>query len=76
MDETCIYEICVEGHLSENWSEWFEGLTIHNDPDGETVLNGSFVDQAALFGMLIKIHSLNLTLISVNRQTTKSSFSQ
>jgi len=69
MDETCIYEICVEGHLSENWSEWFEGLTIRNDSSGETVLRGSFIDQAALFGTLIKIHSLNLTLISVNKKT-------
>jgi len=69
MDEPCIYEICVEGHLSENWSEWFEGLTIHNEPSGETTISGLFVDQAALFGMLIKIHSLNLTLISVNNKT-------
>ena len=67
MDEPCIYEICVEGHLSKNWSDWFDGLTIHNEPGGKTTLSGSFVDQAALFGSLIKIHSLNLTLISVNR---------
>jgi len=67
MDKTCIYEICIEDHLSENWSEWFGGLTIHNEPGGETIISGSFVDQAALFGMLIKIHSLNLTLISVKR---------
>jgi hypothetical protein len=68
MDEPCIYEICVEGHLSENWSEWFDGLRIHNQADGETVLSGTFVDQAALFGTLTKVHSLNLTLISVNRK--------
>ena len=67
MHEPCMYEICVEGHLSENWSDWFDGLTIHNEPSGETVISGSFVDQAALFGMLTKVHSLNLTLISVNR---------
>ncbi|NJC98869.1 MAG: hypothetical protein FIB03_21475 [Anaerolineae bacterium] len=62
-----MYEICVEGHLSENWSDWFDELTIHNEPGGETIISGSFLDQAALFGTLIKIHSLNLTLISVNR---------
>jgi hypothetical protein len=67
MDEPRIYEICVEGHLSESWSDWFDGLTLQNAPGGETILSGSFIDQAALFGMLIKLHSLNLTLISVNR---------
>ena len=68
MDKLNEYEICVEGHLSERWSDWFEGLAIRNDPSGETVLSGPFVDQPALFGALAKIHSLNLTLISVNRK--------
>ena len=76
MDKPQIYEIRVENHLSESWTDWFEGLTIHNDTSGETVLSGSFIDQAALFGTLSKIHSLNLTLISVNRQTTKTSSTQ
>lgn len=67
MDNPHLYEIRVEGHLTERWSDWFDGLTIHNEPNGETILNGPFVDQAALFGTLIKIHSLNLTLVSVNR---------
>ena len=67
MDKPQIYEIRVENHLSENWTDWFEGLTIHNEPNGETVLSGSFVDQAALFGILTRVDSLNLTLISVNR---------
>lgn len=68
MDKSNVYEIHVEGHLSESWSDWFEGLAIRNDPNGETVLSGSFIDQAALFGTLAKIHSLNLTLISANRK--------
>jgi len=76
MNKPHIYEIRVEGHLTERWSDWFEGLTIHNYPSGETVLSGSFVDQSALFGTLTKIHSLNLTLISVNRQTAKTSSNQ
>lgn len=71
MDKFYEYEIRVEGHLTVLWSDWFEGLAIRNDPSGETVLSGSFIDQAALFGTLTKIHSLNLTLISVNRQTTE-----
>ncbi len=70
MDKFYEYEIRVEGHLTERWSDWFEGLTIRNDTSGETMLSGTFVDQAALFGTLSKIHSLNLTLISVNRLST------
>ena len=71
MDRSCIYEIRVEGLLSDSWSDWFEGLTIHNDLKGETILSGSFTDQAALFGLLNKVQALNLTLISVNRSSLK-----
>jgi hypothetical protein len=67
MTRPLVYEIRVEDHLTERWSDWFEGLTIHNETGGETILSGAFIDQAALFGTLTKIHSLNLTLISVNR---------
>jgi hypothetical protein len=67
MDKPHIYEIRVEGHLTERWSDWFDGLIIHNESSGETILSGSFIDQAALLGTLSKIHSLNLTLISINR---------
>jgi hypothetical protein len=67
MNIAYIYKIRVEGHLSDGWSEWFEGLSIHNDPGGETTLGGPVSDQAALFGVLNKIHALNLTLISVIR---------
>ena len=68
MDQTCVYVIRVEGHLTEHWSNWFEGLEIRQDPDGETTLSGELADQAALFGVLAKIQALNLTLISVNRE--------
>ena len=71
MDTLCIYEIRIEGHLTDRWSDWFEGLAINNDSNGETILNGSITDQAALFGVLNKIHALNLTLISVNRSSPK-----
>lgn len=67
MEAPRIYEIRIEGHLSDRWSDWFAGLTIRNGPDGGTTLRGSLADQAALFGVLNKIHALNLTLISVNR---------
>lgn len=67
MDNAYLYEICIEGHLTDRWSDWFEGLSIHNDASGVTVLKGPFIDQAALFGVLAKIQALNLTLVSVYR---------
>lgn len=67
MDELHVYEIRVEGHLSDRWSDWFAGLAIHHDLSDETILKGVLADQAALFGVLTKIQALNLTLISVNR---------
>jgi hypothetical protein len=67
MDGPRFYEIRVEGHLTDRWSDWFEGLAIHNDPNGQATLSGPLADQAALFGVLGKIHSLNLTLISLTR---------
>jgi hypothetical protein len=69
MDKPYFYEIRVEGHLADRWSVWFEGLAIHTDPNGETALSGLLTDQAALFGVLAKIHNLNLVLISVYRSS-------
>ena len=68
MNDTNIYEIRVEGILPDRWSDWFEGLAIHNDLNGEAILSGSLPDQAALIGVLNRIQSLNLVLISVNRR--------
>ena len=70
MDKPSFYEIRVEGHLTDRWSDWFDGLAIRNDPNGETILSGSFADQAALFGALTKVQALNLTLVSVSRSPT------
>lgn len=67
MDEPRLYEICIEGHLTERWSDWLDGVTIHHSSSGVTTLTGSFVDQSALLGVLTKIHTLNLVLISVRR---------
>jgi len=67
MDKPGIYQIRVEGHLSARWSDWFEELTICNLPDNQTSLTGSITDQAALFGVLTRIHDLNLILVSVDR---------
>ena len=57
--------IRVKGHLGERWSAWFDHGTITREPNGETLLAVSMVDQAALHGMLTKIRDLGLTLLSV-----------
>ena len=62
-----LYEIRVKGHLDQHWSEWFNGMTVTNETNGDTVISGSVVDQAALHSLLIKVYNLNLTLISVSR---------
>ncbi len=67
MDMSHVYEIRVEGHLTDRWSDWFEGMAVCKLSNGETTLTGLLIDQAALFGVLIRIHDLNLVLISVTR---------
>lgn len=61
------YQIVVGGELAPLWSTWFEGLIITHDQQGNTVLEGTLADQAALHGILIKVRDLNLTLIAVKR---------
>lgn len=68
MDTPRVYEIRVEGHLAEHWSDWFEGLEVRNGPDGEATLTGPLTDQSALFGVLARVRDLNLVLISVCRK--------
>ena len=60
------YEIRVKGELDPIWAEWFEGLKLTHNPDGNTVLTGPIVDHTALHSILLKIRDLNLKLISVN----------
>jgi hypothetical protein len=60
-----IYEIRVKAHLDSHWSAWFGGLTLTNEANGETVLRGEVVDQAALHGLLSKVRDLQVTLLSV-----------
>jgi hypothetical protein len=67
MDKPYFYEIRVEGHLTECWSDWFGALAVHADPNGDSVLSGWLADQAELYGVLTKIHALNLALVAVNR---------
>lgn len=60
-----IYKIRVKGHLNQRWSEWFDGMTITNEANGDSIISGPLVDQAALHSLLIKVYNLNLTLVSV-----------
>jgi len=64
--EPQLYEIRLKGHLEARWVKWFDGLTITLEEDGDTLLTGPIIDQAALHGMLKKVRDLGLTLLSVN----------
>jgi hypothetical protein len=60
------YEIRLKGHLEARWSKWFNGMTIKLEDNGDTLLTGAVVDQAALHGLLKKVRDVGLPLLSVN----------
>jgi hypothetical protein len=66
-DHAVRYEIRLKGHLEERWADWFDGLTLTRAANGETLLAGLVVDQAALHGLLKKVRDLGLPLVSVLR---------
>lgn len=59
------YQIKISGHLGSEWRDWFDGLTVTPEEDGNTLLTGPVVDQAALHGLLKKVRDLGIPLISV-----------
>jgi len=61
-----VYQIRIMGHLGRQWTDWFGGLTITLDDNGETLLTGPVVDQAALHGVLRKVRDVGMPLLSVN----------
>jgi hypothetical protein len=63
--QSMIYQIRIKGHLGVEWADWFEGLTITLEEDGNTLLTGSVIDQAALHGLLKKVRDLGMPLVSV-----------
>jgi hypothetical protein len=62
-----VYQIRIKGHLGREWTDWFGSLTLTLEDNGETLLTGPVVDQAALHGVLKKVRDLGMPLLSVNR---------
>ena len=60
-----VYQIRIKGHLGRQWADWFGGLTITLQDNGETLLTGPVVDQAALYGLLRKVRDVGMPLLSV-----------
>jgi hypothetical protein len=65
--EPQVYTIRVQGHLGQEWTAWFAGLAITLDDNGDALLTGPVVDQAALHGVLKKVRDLGMPLVSVKR---------
>jgi hypothetical protein len=65
-DQLIVYQIRIKGHLSRRREDWFEGLTVTLEEDGNTLLTGPVIDQAALHGILKRVRDLGMPLLSVN----------
>ena len=69
--ETRVYQIRIKGHLDQKWADWFGGLSITLEANGDTLLTGKMVDQAALYGMLKKVRDLGMPLLSLTHIKTR-----
>jgi hypothetical protein len=65
--QAIVYQIRIQGHLGRQWTDWFGGLSITLEENGETLLTGPVVDQAALHSLLKKVRDLGMPLLSVSR---------
>ena len=76
--QAAIFQIRIKGHLQGRWVDSFEGFAISLEEEGETLLSGPVVDQAALYGLLKKVRDLGMALVSVAevRSNTSSHQSQ
>jgi hypothetical protein len=68
-DQPLAYQIRIKGHLGRQWTDWFSGLAITLEDNGDTLLTGLIVDQAALHGLLRKVRDLGMPLISVSSRS-------
>lgn len=62
------YEIRLKGHLEARWVNWFDGMSITLEEDGNTLLSGPVADQSALYGLLKKARDLGIPLVSVSQR--------
>ncbi len=65
LNQSMIYEIRIKGHLTLDWTDWFEGLVITQENNSDTLISGPVMDQTALHGLLRKVRDLGVPLISV-----------
>ena len=66
-----VYQIRIKGHLGPQWTKWFEGMDITPQDNGDTLVTGTVIDQAALHGVLKRVRDLNLPLLSIMEVPTK-----
>jgi hypothetical protein len=71
-DQPTLYEIRIKGQLHHQWTDWFGGLAITLQPNGDTLLSGPIVDQAALHGVLRKVRDLGMPLLSITPRDSQS----
>ena len=65
-DQTSVFQIRIKGHLSYQWTDWFDGMAITLEDEGNTLLTGPVTDQATLHGLIKKVRDLGMPLVSID----------